>query len=277
MPDLMCLYWTTSGVFPGEGDTSRFSFADRVREAARAGFKGIGIWHTDLEATARKLGFKEMRRILEDHGLRYLEVEFLTDWFVDGEKKRESDKRKQLLLEASAALGAHHVKVGDFDCTPCELPRLVEEFAALCADAARVGATVAFEPMPSSMIHSLPDCLRMVEEAAAPNGGLALDISHMTNLGISTGDIRRIPRGRLVCVELNDTTLPGSPRHDPARVRRFCGEGELDIRGFIRAVQDAGYRGPWAVEVFSPELARLPLPDLSERAYQTTAAQFEPR
>ena len=274
MPDLMCLYWTSSGVYPGEGDTSRFPFVDRVREASRAGFKGIGIWHTDLEDTARRLGLKEMRRVLDDHGIRFLEVEFLTDWFLDGEKKRLSDRRRELLLEASTALGAHHVKVGDFDSTPCGLPRLVEAFAELCAEAARAGATIGFEPMPSSMIHALPDCIRMVEEAGAPNGGLCLDISHMTNLGISSEDIRRIPGRRLVCVELNDATLPGSPRHDPARVRRFCGEGDLDIRGFIRAVQDAGYRGPWAVEVFSPELARLPLAQLCERAYVTTAAQF---
>jgi hypothetical protein len=47
--ELMCLYWTTAGVFPGQGEISRFDFRDRVEAAARAGFKGIGIWHTDLE------------------------------------------------------------------------------------------------------------------------------------------------------------------------------------------------------------------------------------
>ena len=49
--ELMNLFWTTSGVFPGAGEISRFGFKDRVEAAARAGFRGIGIWHTDLEHT----------------------------------------------------------------------------------------------------------------------------------------------------------------------------------------------------------------------------------
>ena len=47
--DLMNLFWTTAGIFPGEGEISPFDFKDRVEAAAKAGFTGIGIWHTDLE------------------------------------------------------------------------------------------------------------------------------------------------------------------------------------------------------------------------------------
>ena len=41
--ELMCLYWTTAGIFPGQAGISRFDFRERVEAAARAGFKGIGI------------------------------------------------------------------------------------------------------------------------------------------------------------------------------------------------------------------------------------------
>ncbi len=78
----------------------------------------------------------------------------------------------------------------------------------------------------------------------------------------------------LINVELNDGTLPGSPRHDPSRARRFCGEGEFDIKGFIKCVTEMGYTGPWAVEVFSEELVGLSLEELNARAFQTTMAQF---
>jgi hypothetical protein len=36
-----------------------------------------------------------------------------------------------------------------------------------------------------------------------------------------------------------------------------------------------GYTGPWAVEVMSEELAKIPLQELSTRAFQTTMAQFD--
>ena len=99
--ELMNLFWTTAGVFPGMGEISRFDFKDRVENAAKAGFKGIGIWHTDLEHTILHRPLNEMKMILDDNDIKYLELEFLTDWFLEGERKRESDNRKRRLLEAS--------------------------------------------------------------------------------------------------------------------------------------------------------------------------------
>jgi sugar phosphate isomerase/epimerase len=273
--ELMSLFWTTAGVFPGVSEISRFDFKDRVEAAARAGFEGIGIWHTDLEHILQDRTLKDMKMILDDNGIKHVELEFLTDWFLDGARKAESDRRKRRLLEASEALRAKHIKVGDFDNTACPMPRIIEAFSALCREAEGYGATIGFEFMASAMLNNLKDSLVMVETAGAKNGGLVLDIVHVVNLGITCEEISRIPLQYLINVELNDGTLPGSPRHDPSRARRFCGEGEFDIKGFIQCVRKTGYTGPWAVEVFSEELTGLSLEDLSARAFRTTAAQFE--
>lgn len=274
-PDLMNLYWTAAGIFPGVAEISRFDFQARVEAAARAGFKGIGIWHTDLEHILTQRTLPEMKSILANNDIQHLELEFLTDWFLDGARKAESDSRKRRLLEASAALGAKHVKIGDFYNTPCPMPQIIEAFAALCKEAADYGATIGFEFMASAMIDNLKDARMLVESAGAQNGGLILDIVHVVNLGISYEEISRIPLQYLVNVELNDGTLPGSPRHDPSRARRFCGEGEFDIKGFIQCIDNMGYTGPWAVEVFSQELTGLSLDELNTRAFGTTIAQFQ--
>jgi sugar phosphate isomerase/epimerase len=271
--ELINLYWTTAGVFPGVAEISRFDFKDRVVAAAGTGFKGIGIWHTDLEHTLQGMSLPDMKLRLDDNGIKYLELEFLTDWFLDGRRKVESDSRKRRLLEASAVLQAKHIKVGDFDHSLCPMPRIVEAFAALCREAEEYGATIAFEFMASAMIDNLQDALTMVETAGARNGGLALDIAHMVSCGNSNEEIGRIPRQYVVSVELNDGALPGSSRYDPS-ARRFCGEGDFDIKGFIQCLTNIGYTGPWAVEVFSQELVGLPLAELNRRAYQTTMAQF---
>jgi sugar phosphate isomerase/epimerase len=272
--ELMNLFWSTAGLFPGEGEISRFDFKDRVEAAARAGFQGIGIWHTDLEHTLQQRTLKEMKMILDDNGMKHLELEFLTDWFLDGARRTESDSRKRRLLAASEALHAKHVKIGDFYNTPCPMPRLVEAFAALCKEAEDYGATIGFEFMASSMLNNLKDSLTMVETAGAKNGGLIVDIVHVVNIGITYEEVSRIPVQYLINVELNDGTLPGSPGHDPS-ARRFCGEGDFDIKGFIECVHKTGYTGPWAVEVFSDELAGLSLEELNTQAFNTTIAQFE--
>ena len=272
--ELMNLFWTTAGIYPGIAEISPYDFKHRVEAAARVGFTGIGLWHTDLEHILIHRSLDEMRMILEDNGIKHLELEFLTDWFLEGARKQESDARKRRLLEASAALNAKHVKVGDFYNSDCPMPRIIEAFAALCKEAEDYGATIAFEFMASAMINNLADALTMVESAGAANGGLALDIVHVVQLGISHEAVSKIPLQYLISVELNDGTLPDSPMHDSSGARRFCGEGEYDIRAFIASARETGYSGPWAVEVFSPSLLGLPLEELNARAFTTTMEQF---
>jgi sugar phosphate isomerase/epimerase len=284
--ELMSSYWTTAGIVPETGEISRFDFEDRVEAVATAGFEGIGIYHTDLEHILQTRTIKELKTLLDDNGIKHVELEFLTDWFVEGVRKAESDSRKRRLLAASEALEADHIKAGDFYNTPCATPRVVEAFAALCKEAERYGATIGFELMASAMIDNLNDALMMVETVGAENGGLILDIAQVVNLGITYEEIATVPLPYLISVELNDGILPKIPQHDmlmahslygspKPRARRFCGEGEFDIKGFIRCIRKMGYRGPWAVEVFSEELAGLPLAELSTKAYNTTKAQFE--
>ena len=156
------------------------------------------------------------------------------------------------------------------------MPQIIEAFAALCQEAEAYGATIGFEFMASAMLNNLKDSLAMVKTAGAKNGGLVLDIVHVVNLGITHEEMSQIPVQYLINLELNDGTLPGSPRYDPSRARRLCGEGEFDIQGFIKCAFEMGYTGPWAVEVFSEELTGLSLEELNTRAYQTSMAQFEP-
>ena len=272
--DLMCLYWTTAGIFPGQAEISRFDFKDRVEAAARAGFKGLGIWHTDLEHILVHCTLREMRAILDDNGMKYLELEFLTDWFLDGTRKSESDSRRKRLFEAAAALHAKHVKVGDFYNSAVAMPRVIEAFAGLCREAEQYDATIGFEVMGCAMIDNLPDAITLVESSGAGNGGLIIDIYQVVHQGWTFEQIRRIPLRYLLNMELNDGSLPGTPDDDPSG-RKFCGEGNYDIQGLIRCVKGMGYTGPWAVEVMSEKLAGLTLEELDRRAFSTTMTEFK--
>ena len=276
--ELLASYWTIAGGAQPHTDKeySPFDFEDRVAAAARAGFKGVGIWHADLEHVLKTRSLKEMKRILDDNGMKHVELEFLKDWFLEGERKKQSDIEKEKLFAAAEALNAKHVKVGDFFREKCEMARLIEAFAALCADAAEHGITIGFELMPFAMIDTLVDALTMVEGAGAKNGGIILDAWHVVKLGISYKEVARIPARYLISVELNDGTLkaPWDLHEDTINHRRLCGEGEFDVKGFIASVRKAGYTGPFGIEVLSEELRRKPLEELTTRAFSTTMAQF---
>jgi sugar phosphate isomerase/epimerase len=275
--DLLASYWTISCGLPHtDREYSPFDFRQRVESAARAGFTGFGIWHADLAHVLRTRTLNEMKQILDDNGIQYLELEFLTDWFLDGARKKQSDVSKAMLLDAAEALRAHHVKVGDFYQEAASMPRLIETFAELCGEARERGTKVGFELMPFAMIRTLEDSLQLVEGAGASNGGICFDTWHIVKLKIPYAELRRIPAQYIISVELNDGTLecPWSLHEDTVNHRRLCGEGEFDIKGFIAAIEDAGYRGPWGVEVLSEELRKWPLERLTTRAFETTWAQF---
>jgi sugar phosphate isomerase/epimerase len=272
-PELMSLYWMTAGMFPGGREISKRDFEARLKSASKAGFTGIGCWHTDLEHVLVHHTPAEIKMMLDDNGIRHVELEWIGDWFLEGRRKAESDVRKQWLFELNAILGAKHIKVGDFYNSKVEMPKLIDSFGALCRDAAPYGATIGFEFMASSMIHTLEECRAMVEGAAPKNGGLIIDIAHVVALGMSYESVSKVPGRYVTCVELNDNLLPGTVGRDPGE-RRFCGEGEFDIGGFIAAIDKTGYAGPWAVEVFSHPIADLPLDEQNRRAFETTMAQF---
>jgi sugar phosphate isomerase/epimerase len=280
--ELMALYWTVSGpveVHAGR-EWSLFSWPDRCAEAAKAGFKGIGLWHADVTHQLETTTLDEMATIFKDAGLKYLEVEFLAEFWVDkGEPARaESDRLRKQLFETAAAFDAHHIKVGNIPGTPCELDKLIEAFTELCQDAAKhTDAKVVYEFMPFDVnVNTLDTALELVQGAAEPNGALAIDTWHMGKLGISPADLKRIPPEYLGWVELSDGQYENMP--DPidevVNRRKLPGDGEFPIAEYVEACRQVGYAGPWGVEVLSEELRNLPIEDEFKRAYETTAAQF---
>jgi sugar phosphate isomerase/epimerase len=273
-------YWTLAGgAYPHtDREYCPFDFRERVEIAARAGFRGFGIWHADLEHALERYALADVRRILDDNGMEHVELEFIFDWFTEGEKRKRSDRLRHLLLGAAEALGASHVKVGDFFRTPCPMPRLVECFAGLCREAREHGTRILFEMMPFANIDTLEDSIALVEEAGEDNGGLILDLWHVVRMGIPYERLRRIPPGRIMGVELNDGMLEveGDLHLATVNERLFCGEGEFDVRGFIAALEDMGYRGPWGIEVLNEKAREWPLERLAQQGFETTLAQFGP-
>ena len=276
---LLASYWSIAGgAWPhSDHEYSVFGFEQRVAAAARAGFSGFGIWHADLEHTLKSLSLRDMRKILDDHGIKHIELEFLVDWwFQDGERKAACEERKRMLFSAAAALGARHVKVGDFVNTPCPMPQLIDSFGRLCAEATKVGTTIQFELMPFANIHTLAGALELVRGANANNGGIIIDLWHVVKLGIPYAEVAGIPARFLGGIEINDGFLKSSLElhEETINHRQLCGEGEFDVRGFVTTMLAAGYQGPWGIEVLNAKMRDWPLEQLTQRVAATTRAQF---
>lgn len=277
--ELLASYFTIAGnVNPMTRDIpSPFDFRARVEAAGRAGFRGLGLFHTDLAPVVARHGYAGMRTLLADNGIRWVEVECLFDWFADGHRRQASDANRRLLLDAAAELGAFHVKVASDFVGNCPRERMIENFTGLCDDAARAGTKVSLEMTPFSNTPDLESTLAVVEGAGRASGGLMLDLWHVTRGGISSAEIAALPKGCIFGVELDDAAAgpQGDLFDDTLNHRRFCGEGEFDVTGFINALDAAGFEGPYGIEVLSEEVRTLPLETVVQRAFETTARAFD--
>lgn len=279
VPDLVATYWTVAGdVTPlgsPEQEASAIDFRTRVAAAQRAGYRGIGLMHSDLVKVRRSYDFATLRSILADHDMVHVELEFLVGWLEDDPASRTV---LDDLCEAASALGARHLKAGpDMQARAWPLDHMITRFRALCDRAQEAGTGIVLEIMPWTNLRTIDEGLAVVSGADAANGGLLLDIWHLARGGVPYADIARVPKRFLGHVELDDADAQqvGSLLEDTLDRRRLCGEGALDVPAFIRAVRATGYDGPYGVEIISVEHRKRALEEAARLSFDTARAQFE--
>ena len=273
---LLGSYWTLAvGADPTGDKLCLHDFRVRVETAAKAGFTAMGLWHTDLRANRGKIGFPEMKRILDGNGVAEIEVEWLLDWFCTDSRRAVSDETRSLLLDAAEELGAKHIKIGDLGNDCAGIPKMTEEFAVLCRQAAERGTKVLFEMLPAafSRAPTLDAVLAICKGAGAKNGGIMLDNLHLQRTGTPAQDIvRKIPRELPLGVEINDGMLatPVNFVDSVINKRLLPGDGEFDIAAFLHAVWTHGYEGPVGVEVLNEYIRKWPLETAATEAFAKT-------
>lgn len=279
MTDLLASYWTTAGdAEPGEREWSRIDIEKRVRTVADTGFSGTGIWHADLEHILDDRTFEDLRGILDQHGMKHLELEFIEDWFLDPDdpRRERSDERRKLLLDAAEALDANHVKVGDFSGLTPDIDEVTASFGALCDEAAAHGTEIGLEFVArAGTLNDFENALQIVREADRENGGLLIDAWHITHLDVSAQALRSLKPEDITFVELNDGPLNGLRHRATVHQRCLPGQGEFDLPTIVSAIQSTGYEGPWGVEILSSNLRQEPYDDVCQRAYDATMALFD--
>jgi sugar phosphate isomerase/epimerase len=273
--DLIASAYTLSGapVF----EPPRFAFAERVAAAAEAGFAGIGVAIEDYAACReRGLSDREMRRILDDHGIRAFELEFLQNWWDEGERGRHARVNENLFYSAADSLGSRHINIG------CAGPRgtlpalevVAERLAALCDRAARHGLLVAFEFMPWSDVPDVATAWRLIGLADRKNGGMLIDTWHYFRGAADPAQIRAVPPDRFFVVQFDDAdpVQVGGYIEDTTQRRRLPGEGSFDLIAFIQMLDEMGVNAPISVEILSDEQRARGLGEAARLAHDTTRA-----
>lgn len=273
--EFICSSHTISGVVPGGLLASRHAFAARVEACAAAGYTGMCLHFRDY-AEQKLAGFSdaELRDILDSNGIRHVSLEFLTDWFMDGEAGDISRRNEATAFEAAAALGAASLNVGpDLSGRDIAERRMREKFTELCARSAQQGVAIALELVAWGNVADVGTALRIIEDI--PNAGLAIDSWHIFRAGVPLSDLPRIPADRVLCIQVNDADaeIQGVLATDTTN-RKLCGQGAFDLKGFVGVLDGMGVDIPLSVEVISPDMARRDLTDAASLSFATAQDYF---
>jgi sugar phosphate isomerase/epimerase len=260
--ELVASFFTLSGA--GFGEPPRHRFEQRCEAAAAAGFSGVGMHVDDLARTvASGLGLAGMRAVLGGTGLRLVEIEFLAGWALDTDTDSTTRAVAATMagIEAVAAsLGGRHVSAGEMRPGELELDAGAARLAGLADRLAERGLLVALEAFPWSALPDVGTAVELLRRAGAANAGLMVDVWHFFNGGASLDVLDDLPGAGVAAVQLNDGPRVHADFMREARAtRRLPGSGDLDVVGLVRAVQEAGFTGPWCVEVNTPEFRELPV------------------
>ncbi|HJZ01469.1 MAG TPA: sugar phosphate isomerase/epimerase family protein [Streptosporangiaceae bacterium] len=251
-------------------------FGERVRAAAEAGFAAMGLYVGDYERLrAEGARDADLRAVLDQHGLRVVEIEALRGWSATGAERAAYLQAERSAFAMSDVLGpGHHVQViGPYTGT---LDHAAEAFAGVCDRAAEHGLAAAIEFLPE--MSNIPDAataMQIVTRAGRANGGICLDCWHHFRGANDDDMLRAIPAEAIFTVQLDDGP---QQRVDPdyytdcTRHRNVPGDGEFDLAGFLRLVREMGVCLPLSVEVMSVDLQPRPAGEVARRLAEATRA-----
>lgn len=274
--EYVCSCHTLSGVMPGGPVASRHAFASRVEACAAAGYAGMCLHFRDY-FQQRQAGFgdAELRAILDGGGIHDVSIEFLTDWFMEGEAGETARRNEAIAFQAAKAFGAKVLNVGP-DLGGRDIPAQImrERFAALCGRAEDHGLSIALELVAWGNVCDVDTALSIID--GVPNAGLVIDSWHIFRAGVPLSDLKRIPADRVLCVQVNDADAePSGTLSADTMNRKLCGQGAFDLKAFVQTLDDMGVDLPLSVEIISPEQAARELQDAASSSIASARRCFE--
>jgi sugar phosphate isomerase/epimerase len=254
--------WTSAGdVAPlRDPEFSPHKAFERLEAIAATGYVGFGMTANDLRVADAEVGLDAVFEKAQQLGLTHIEVELATGWWHEESVWLDN---WQFLKHAAQKLNAKMIKIGtEFGEPLKDFTHMVKPFRRLAEEAAEIGTKVALEPLPFSLIGSMPQGADLVAAVDHKAAGLMVDYWHIFRAGTSLEEMKsRVPVEYIFGIELNDALnkIEGTLFEDTRDNRKLLGEGDQDVIGFVKSIHEMGYRGDWGVEILSEEHRAKPI------------------
>jgi len=243
------------------------SIAEKCAAAVAGGFASLTLWPTDIERAQREgLRLRDVKRLIDDHGLAVADVEPLLAW-LPGEEVLPGFAGEAELYAIADGVGARSINVVQGIGTSVDVDRAAEALAGVCDRAREHGLLVTLEYLPWSGIPDVATALAIVERSGRANAALLFDTWHTFRGPTDDAQLEKIPGARIGSVQINDA--PAEPEQnlvaETMTARLLPGEGAIPLVRWLRWLDAIGSTAPIGVEVFSSALDSLPPIEVGRR------------
>lgn len=256
------------------GDQCKFE--DRVIASKEAGYEGIGLRaETYVDALAEGLHDEDILAILDKHGMKVTEVEYITLWAED-HRSYEQKYKEQICFHMCDLFGVNHINCGLMETYSVE--HTAQKLKELCQRAGK--RIIGVEPMPYSGIPDLKKAWDVVKASGAENAYMILDTWHWVRADQPFDILTEEMAKKVISIQINDayerpyakSILRDESMHD----RLAPGTGAKDTAGFVKMIKDAGVDPKViGVEVISDEILGRGLKEAAAYTFDNTKKVLE--
>jgi 2-keto-myo-inositol isomerase len=225
--------------------------------AAKAGYHGLEPWIRELDAHQKSGGsLKDLRKRLEDAGLKVESAIGFFPWCVDDEAQRkkgfEEARRNMDLVREIGGKRLAAPPVGATDVSGMDPRKLAERYRSLLELGDEMGVVPEVEVWGfSKTLGRLSEAAQVAIDSGHPKACILPDVYHLYKGGSPPEGLRLLNGQAIPVIHMND--YPATPPRDQIKdaQRVFPGDGVAPLDQILRNLRDIGFRGMLSLEIFN--------------------------
>lgn len=254
---------------------------EQVKLCAEAGFDGIELWVSEVDAYIEKGGdYATLRKIIDDSNLKLENMIAFSTWAADDPIKREEGiKTMRHNMEVSASLGSQFVAApvqGVDKFIPEMIPEYSNRFLRILEMGEEYGVTPLLELWGAGVINTLDKATAMAMGTGHPKASLLLDFYHIYRGGGSFESLNLLNGAMLPVFHINDypSSIHVTELRDSDRI--FPGDGVCPFQSVIPKLREQGFKGALSIEIFNKGYwEQMDVREILKTSYQKVKAVID--
>lgn len=256
------------------------SIEEEIKVAAQAGYQGIELWVSEIDAYVNQGGeLSKLKTMLDQHGLEAPNVIAFFQWAnPDKEARKKELEEARRILTMAREINCMYVAAppsGIVDMAGLPL----EDIAGYYRDLLKIARDIGTEPLlefwgHSRVLGSLDEAIQVLKFVDDPAAMLLADVFHMAKTEGSFDLLGELKGTNLGLFHVND--YPDAPDitklKDDERV--YPGDGVAPLGQIVNTLRKMGYAGMLSLELFNKEYQKNGADNVAKTGIEKMRAVF---